>query len=100
MLPLAVGRSAAVTAHRRDEERTGAEFLEKGGRLAQDERNVGDAAAAGREGDGLAGPDASAHIKPFEGGRDGGGDVLDARPLETLTEANEIRISHGGTPVY
>ena len=95
---LSFGRAAAVAAHCRDEEGTGAEPFQKANRLAQDERDVGDAAAAGRESDRLTGTNAPAQIKLFEGGRDGAGWVLDARPLETLAEANEIRIGHGGTP--
>ncbi len=96
---LALGRAAAVAAHRRDQEGTGAEFFQEGGRFAQHERDVGDAAAAGRQRHRLSWADAAAEVHPFQGRGDGAGHVVDARPLEALTEADELRITHGRTPV-
>lgn len=91
---LAVGRAAAVAAHRGDEKGAGAEFFQEGGRFPQDERDVGDAAAAGRQCDRLTGTDASGKIEPFQGAGNGGGNVLDERTLEMLADANDGGMRH------
>ena len=85
-----------MTAHGGDEEGPGAEAFEEGGRGPQDQRNVGDAAAAGRQSDGLAGPDGASQVERCESGLNVGGDVLDARSLEVLAEAHQ-RWIHGET---
>ena len=54
---LRFGNAAAVAAHSRDEEGLEAEGLELGHEAFDHERNVGNAAAADRDGDGLAGID-------------------------------------------
>ena len=40
-----------------------------------------------------------AQVEPFQGRGDGAGHVFDARPLEALAEADDVRISHGWTPI-
>ena len=77
LLPL--GGGAAVAAHRRHEERLRAEFLQIVGRGAKDERDVGDAAAAGRQGDGLARPDPAHQLEFLESARYRSRDVVNAR---------------------
>jgi hypothetical protein len=94
-LPLAGRRAAAVTAHGGDEEGLRAESSQKRRRRTQDQGDVGDATASGGQGDAVAGPDALAQVELLQGAGDGGGDVVDARALEVLTDADQKRIGHG-----
>src|SRR5437588_256584 len=63
---LALGRRTAVAAHGRDNERHRAEALEEADDGAQDGRDVGDATAAGGQGNALPGPDAPAELEPLQ----------------------------------
>src|SRR5262249_17798659 len=74
-LALPLGGAAAVAAHGGHEEGFGAEGLQVVGDGAEDEGDVGDAAAAGGERDGVAGLDAALQLEVGEGGADAGGDV-------------------------
>ena len=58
-------------------------------------RNVGDAPAASRQGNALAGLDASLQFEVLQGSGDGSGDVLDARAVEVLANANDGGLWHG-----
>src|SRR5213076_663561 len=73
---LPLGGAAAVTAHRGNEEGTRPQFFQEVGDGPEDERDVGDAAAARGQRDGVAGADGAAQVQGFQGGADGAGDVL------------------------
>ena len=93
-LPLPLGGAAAVAAHRRHEEGRGPEIAQKLDGAVQDDGDVGDAAAAGGEGDGLARADALLQVQLVQGFADGGGDIVDARSIEPLADANHTGIAH------
>jgi hypothetical protein len=59
---------------------------------------MGDAAAAGRQRHGLTGFDFAAEMQVFQRDAHRGRNVLDAWPLEVLTQAQESWISHGCSP--
>src|SRR5207237_8402850 len=88
-LALALRGAAAVAAHGRDQERLGAELLEEVGDAAAHHRDVGAAAAAGGQRDGWAGFDGAGQVEPLQGGADGGGDVIDGRPLGVTPQGDE-----------
>ena len=83
-----------MAAHGGDQKRLGAELPQETGNGAEDDRDVGDAAAAGRQSDRLTGTDAFGKIQSFQGAGNGGGDVLDARTLEMLANANDGGMRH------
>ena len=89
--PLAFGRSAAVAAHGRHDEWAGAEAPEVLDDRPHHENDVGDAAAAGRNGHGLAWPNRLAQVEPRQLGMDLGGHVVDPRGVEGLANAEDLR---------
>ena len=93
-LPLSLRGAATVAAHGRDQKRLGSEVLEEANDAFEDERNIGDPAAAGREGDALSRPDGPAQVELLELSPNRAGDILDARPLKVLTNPEHVGITH------
>ena len=88
--------SAAVAAHRWDEEWNATALFDVVGDAFDDDVDVGNAAAAGRDGDGFAGFDLVAQREAGELRFDLGWDVIDARAFERLANAeHEGIVGHG-----
>ena len=89
-LPLAFGRAAAVAAHGRHEERFGPQRAEMFRGRPQDHGDVGDPAAAGRDGDALPRLHAAVQFQPGQLGMDLAGDVCHPRPGKILANAKDL----------
>jgi hypothetical protein len=86
---LALGRAAAVAAHRGDDERLRPERAEEIHRRAKDHCDVRDAAAARRERDALAGLHTRRQVQPRELRVHRRRNVRDERPREFLPHAED-----------
>ena len=84
-MALALGGAAAVAAHCGNEERLSAKVAEETDGAFEDDGDVGDAAAAGGQGDRLARLDALAEVEFCQSGTDGGGNVVETRAGERLS---------------
>src|SRR5262249_41275272 len=88
------GGAAAMAAHRRNQEGPGIYFLEILRHCPQNQGDIGNAPAPGRERHALAGPDGALQIQSFESFADGMIDILDPGPFKLLTNANQLGKSH------
>src|SRR5262249_23830450 len=92
---LPLGLAAAVAAHGWHQERLGPELLQELDDALQDQRDISNATAAGRQGHALAGPDGLAEIEALECRANRGGDVFDFGPFEMLPYAHHLGKRHG-----
>jgi len=84
-----------MAAHGRHKEGLCSQALEVLADCSQGENDIGNAPAAGRQGNRLAGLDPSTQVKVRQGLADGGSNVLDSRPLELLPNSDHLRVRHG-----
>ena len=89
-LPLSFGRAAAVAAHRRHDERLRAEAIQMIDRSGENDRDIGDAAASGRNRHRLAGQQLLAQVEPGKLRLNLAPHVDDAGGVECLPKAEDF----------
>src|SRR5207237_7023611 len=82
------------------EERPRPQFLKEAGDRLENDGNIGNAPAAGREGDAVSRLDFPGQLQRLQGGAHAAGHILQPRPLKLLTNPKHLRIWHVKLPGF